>query len=122
MKKYGVRFPVRCKLHRVSAQEIQGALAQSQPLDELQIVHCPTPQAPLRVIVYSIPLNRVLGYIKEELAEKLVYALGEEFCLDGEIANRTGGKNGEYYGCNIRIFDTMELMSEYENFKHLYGE
>ena len=117
-----MHFPVRCNLHGVSAQELQGALAQSEALDELQIVHCPTPQTPLRVLAYSVPLNRILGYLHEELSEKLIYALGEGFCRDGEIASRTGGKDGEYYGCNIRIFESMEFMSEYEDFQHLYGE
>ena len=122
LRRNNLSFPVRCKLRGVSARELQGALFQSEVLDELQIVHCPTPQAPFRVIAYSIPLNRVLGYLDEALSEKLVRALGEGFCRDGEIANRTGGKNGGYYGCNIRIFESMEFMSDLENFKHLHGE
>lgn len=121
LKKSGLHFPVPCKLRGVSATELQGALIQSEPLDELQIVHCPSVKFPFGVAVYSIPLNRLLGYIDELLAEKLVYAFGEGFCLDGEIAKRTGGNDGEYYGCNIRIFESMEMMKDCEDFSHLHG-
>ena len=121
LKKSGLRFPVATKLRGVSAQDLQGALIQSQPLDELQIVHCPSAEFPFGVAVYSIPLNRLLGYLDEELSKKLVYAFGKGFCRDGEIIKRTGGKNGEYYGCNIRIFESMEFMNEYEDFSHLHG-
>lgn len=121
LKKSGLRFPIVCKLRGVSARELQGALIQSEPLDELQIVHCPSENFPFGVAVYSIPLNRLLGYIDEELSEKLVYAFGEGFCRDGEIAKRTGGTDGGYYGCTIRIFESMEMMEEYEDFSHLHG-
>lgn len=121
LKKSGLRFPVACKLRGVSAQDLQGAIIQSQPLDELQIVHCPSAEYPFGVAVYSIPLNRLLGYLDEGLSKKLVYVFGKGFCRDGEIIKRTGGTGGEYYGCNIRIFESMEMMKDCEDFSHLHG-
>lgn len=123
-KKYGVQFPLYCKIHGVKRAEHQGALLQSREKDELQLVHSPTREFPYNVYVYSIPLNRILGYLHNELSEKLVKIFGENFCRDGVIENLTGGKTVgyKYVGCNIRILETMTSMQYVEDFSHLYGE
>lgn len=88
----------------------------------MQIVHTPSDARPFSVCVYSVPLNRVLGYIEDELAEKLVYAFGRGFCRDGEIEQITGGAPYKYRGCNIRLLETQYFMEEHEDFSHLRGE
>ena len=82
--------------------------------DELQLVHIALDEFPFNVYVYSIELNRILGYLEETLAKKLVLVFGQGFCLDGRISEITGGPpEYEYFGCNIRVFDTMNMMLPY---------
>ena len=117
-----LRFPIFCKLHGVRSPDHQGAIAQSRVGDHLQIVHTPSDVRLFSVCVYSIPLNRVLGYIEDELEEKLVYAFGHGFCRYGEIEKITGGAPYKYRGCNIRLMETQYFMEEQEDFSHLRGE
>ena len=119
-KRLKLRFPLYCKIHGVSAPEYQGAICQSREGDELQIVHTPTEKYPYNAYVYSVTLNRLMGYLDGRLAEKLARLFGNGFCIDGEICNITGGEYGEYYGCNIRIFHTTRMMSNVDDFSHLY--
>ncbi len=102
------------------AAERQGAIAQSRAKDKLQLVHAPVESYPFNVYIYSIPLNRVLGYLEKRLSEKLVKLFKKGFCLDGVIENITG----EQYairGCNLQIFETRTMMSNVNDFSHLYG-
>lgn len=118
-----LQFPVYCKLHGVKKPNRQGALAQSHAEDGLQIVHVPLKDYPNNVYAYSIPLNRVLGYLDEALAKDLILELGEGFCVDGRIRTLLGGPpKYKYYGCAIRIHNTKSLMAGVEEFKHLHGE
>ncbi|MBQ8323359.1 MAG: hypothetical protein IJX91_05270 [Clostridia bacterium] len=116
----GLVFPLLCKVRGVKTAERQGALAQSRAGDKLQLVHVALKDYPHNVYVYNVPLNRVLGYLQRDLAEKLVYALGKGFCRDGEIENVTGEEYGTR-GANIRIFDTAEAFSGETDFSHLHG-
>ena len=122
LNEMGLHFPLFCKAHAVKSPERQGALAQSRDGDNLQLVHTPTEEYPFCITIYSIPLNRILGYLGVELSEKLVHAFGEGFCCDGEIENVTGGPPYKYYGCNLRIMDTQELFEDIEDILALYGE
>ncbi len=110
MKKSGLSFPVLTKLHGVKSQDRQGALAQSEIGDKLQFVHVALPDYPHNTYAYSIPLNRVLGYLDKELAEKLVYIFGKDFCLDGAIDKIIGGPPMKYRGALIRVFDNNVFM------------
>lgn len=65
-KKYDLRFPVCCKAHGVSFADRQGALAQSRSGDELQLVQVPLENYPQNVYIYSIELNRILGYLEKK--------------------------------------------------------
>lgn len=126
-KKHGkrdrLRFPVYCKLHGVKKQLRQGSLAQSRAGDGLQLVHVPLQDYPHNVYAYSIPLNRILGYLEQELAERLVEELGEGFCVDGRVSELLGGPpDYKYFGCKICIFKETTLMQNVENFSHLHGE
>lgn len=112
LKESGLQFPVFCKIHAVKSPDHQGAIAQSRVGDKLQIVHTPTQERPSCTSVYSIGLNRVLGFIEESLAEKLLLAFGQDFCRDGEVEQITGGPPYTYYGCNIRVMDTQDFLEE----------
>ncbi len=122
LKKSGLEFPVYDKIHGVKSPDRQGALAQSSVGDELQIVHVPLADFPHNAYVYSIPLNRVLGYLETETAKKLLYAFKENYCLDGEIVKILGGEPYKYLGCKIFIFPTTDLLADTEDFRHLYEE
>ncbi len=114
-------FPLNCKLHGVKTPEYQGAIAQSRAGDTLQLVHLPSKAYPHKVYAYNIPLNRILGLLHTDLAQKLIYAFGKGFCRDGEIINVTGERY-ETRGCNIRIFDTAVALQEETDFSHLYEQ
>jgi hypothetical protein len=112
--KYDLRLPAYSKIRGVTFSDRQGALAQSRKGDRLQLVHVPDNGFPYNVYVYSIELHRLLGYIDQPLAEKLVLVFGEGFCRDGEIVEVTGGPpQFPYFGCNIVIFKTMDMMNPY---------
>ena len=118
-----LQFPIYCKLHGVKKSTRQGSLAQSHEEDGLQLVHVPLQDYPHNVYAYSIPLNRVLGYLDKELAEQLIAEFGDGFCLDGRIRELIGGPpKYKYYGCKIRIYNTKSLMANTEDFTHLHGE
>lgn len=118
-----LQFPIYCKLHGVKRANRQGALAQSHAEDGLQLVHVPLKDYPHNVYAYSIPLNRVLGYLEEDLAKDLIAELGEGFCVDGRIRAMLGGPpKYKYYGCAIRIYNAKTLMQNTEEFTHLHGE
>ena len=121
-RKLGLRFPLLCKVHGVKTADRQGALRQCQALDALQLVHVPFADYPHNVYVYSIPLNRVLGYLEKDVAEKLVALFGENFCRDGEITEIVGGGTMKYVGCRLRVLESMEKMQNVTDFTHLYGE
>lgn len=122
IRRTGLDFPHSCKIHGVKPPDRQGALAQSGDGDELQIVHVPTKDYPFNTYVYSIPLNRILGYLDKRLSEQLVYVFGKGFCRDGEIESILGGTpDYSYFGCRIRIFITKEMMQDCDDISHLFG-
>lgn len=114
-KKAGISFPLYCKAHGVKQAERQGAIIQSKAGDRLQFVHVPLTAYPHNVYVYNVELNRVLGYVHKNLAEKLVAVFGKGFCRDGVIIEITGGKDYKYYGCNLQILETMSAMNGAQN-------
>lgn len=117
MQRQNEKFPLVRRLYGV--KNSQGALVQSRAGDDLQIVHAPLPNYPKNVFVYSIPLNLVLGYLDESTSEKLLFSLGANFCVDGEIESVY---QEEPFTCILRIFPTSERMKGVEDFTHLYGE
>ena len=120
-EKLGIYFPILCKAHGVTFSDRQGALAQSHAGDKLQLVHVAKESHPFNVYVYSIPLNRVLGYLEESLSKKLTKLFKKGFCIDGVVEKITG-ETHSVFGCNLRIFDTQTMMSNVHDFSHLHGE
>ena len=122
LRKSGLHFPIPCKIHGVKSMDRQGALAQSRAGDRLQLVHSAEKDYPFNVYVYSVELNRILGYLDAVLAEKLVYVFGKGLCLDGEIEKLTGGApDYAHIGCNISIFQTTSIMQDFTDFSHLHS-
>ncbi len=119
IKKHRLSFPLSTKIHGVKNADRQGAIIQCLPEDELQLVHIPLPDFPYNTYVYSIPLNRILGYLETKLATALVDIFGCGFCLDGEIENTLGGPPLHYYGARIAIFTTQVMMEKHE-LEHLH--
>lgn len=117
---YGLQFPIYCKVHGSKTPDRQGAIAQCATGDRLQIVHVPHKKYPFNMFVYNVELNRILGYVRHSFAKKLVKTFGAGTCLDALIENVTGGTPFQYYGCNIRVFDTQSMMKETEDFSHLH--
>ncbi len=103
-------FPLYCKAHGVKTTDNQGALAQSHAGDRLQIIHSPADGYPFNVYIYSVELNRILGYLQERLSKKLVELFGAGFCRDAQIKDITGGGEYTYRGCNLVIFESMHFM------------
>ncbi len=121
LNKSGLQFPLYCKAHGVKHEDRQGAIAQSRAGDQLQLVHVPLPDYPHNVYVYNIAVNRVIGYLDEALAIKLVYLFGKGFCRDGMIEAVTGGEPYKYFGCNLKIFNSAEFFKEEKDFAFLRG-
>ena len=105
----GLRFPLIANVFGISRTDEQGALLQSRVDDKLQIVHTPSERFPNRVLVYSIELNRILGYIDRSIAKDLIFVLGENFCVDGEIAELY---EGTIVGCAVLIYETTSFMKD----------
>ena len=118
----GLSFPIEDDLFRCFSFDSQGALAQSAPGDELQIVHIKLEEKRFASYVYSIRLNRLLGEIGKQLTQDLLKIFGKGFCLDGEIAE-ISKDDGEKFRCVVRVFDTSDMMKPYlEELPYLFSE
>lgn len=120
-KKSGLTFPVLTKIHGVKTQDRQGALAQSASGDKLQLVHVALPDYPYNVYVYSVTLNRILGYLDVTIAKNLFLVFGDGFCLDGTLDDILGGPPLKYRGARVRIYDDNVFMQN-EIFSTLYEQ
>ena len=120
-KRLQLVFPVFCKAHGVKHLDRQGAILQSKQGDRLQLVHVPLKAYPHNVYVYNVELNRVLGYLHKNLAEKLVELFGNGFCRDGVVVAVTGAEEHKYHGCNLQILESMSAMNDLTDFAHLKG-
>lgn len=122
----GLSLPIETKIFGSAFPDFQGALQQSEIDDQLQIVHLPLEKYPYNAYVYSIPLNRILGYVPKELAEDLLYVFGDGYCLDGELFEKydVADKNETpVYEGRIAIFKTTSYMKPHlETLPYLHGE
>lgn len=99
----------------------QGALAQSLPGDELQLVHVKNGNN-FAAYAYSIRLNRLIGELGRQLTQDLLKIFGKGFCLDGEIAAISKDEN-EKFRCSVRVFNTSSIMAPYlEELPYLFSE
>lgn len=117
----GITFPVEDDLFRCFTCDSQGALAQSRPGDELQLVHIKNGNN-FAAYAYSIRLNRLIGELGRQLTQDLLKIFGKGFCLDGEIAAISKDEN-EKFRCSVRVFNTSSMMAPYlEELPYLFSE
>ena len=110
----GISLPCQTRVFGSSNLNAQGALAQSREGDLLQVVHTPTERHAYNVYVYSIELNRVLGYLDKDLAKSLVSIFGNGFCLDAQIDEIIGSDaKTDPFVADIVIFKTTTFMEPY---------
>ena len=109
----GLSLPCKGFVYGTSNASSQGALAQSHEDDKLQLVHVPTEYHPYNTYVYSIELNRILGYLDRELAKTLLSVFGEGFCLDGKISEIWGDGKETPFGFSVTVYQTMSFMTPY---------
>lgn len=107
----GISFPLEDKLFCCRSADRQGALTQSRAGDCLQIVHVKHNDR-FTAVVYSIPLNRIVGCVGKQLTQDLLRVFKSGFCLDGEIAAIHKDENGNSH-CVIRVFNSAAMMSPY---------
>lgn len=112
----GLHMPLYANVFGTSHKDVQGALAQSRVGDCLQIV-----RANGKAFVYNIELNRIVGYVDREIDKDLLFVFGNEFCLDGEISDIYGGRDGSLFSCRVKIYDTCTFMRDrLSDIRYLY--
>ena len=120
LRKSGLHFPLIREVRGERFADFQGALFQSAEKDALQIVHTPNQLYPHSVYVYSITLNRLIGYLDKDTSTALIGLFGKNFCRDGRIYRITGGKE-KNYRCRIYIHESCQLMAHVQDFSHLHS-
>ena len=122
-KNLSLFFPLPCIVCGVTHEDRQGALAQSKAGDKLQIVHNTQAKEKYKVYVYSVTLNRILGYLRLDVSKKLVKLFKKGFCKDGVLTARLDkSEKHPYYGCKIAVLESMDMMRDHEDFSHLYDK
>lgn len=97
-----VELPLYTKVVGVTFENRQDYLSESENDDEITVKHTPSEKYPEAMSVYNSRINKMLGYIKAELAMNLLEEYGDGCAFTGHIAEVTGG-DGRTYGCNIVI-------------------
>lgn len=98
-----ISFPIFTKAVGVTFDNCQKRIQESKNGDRLIIKHAPTSEYPDSVDIINKRTSERVGRIKSDLAKELLNACGRGFVLDAEIADITGGGEGQNYGCNIKI-------------------
>lgn len=99
---YDITLPLRTKVVGVTFENRQEYLRIAKAGDRISICHAPTDEYKEATEIIHCNTGNKLGYIKKELAERLVVEFGDYFQLEGHISEITGGDN-KNYGCNICI-------------------
>lgn len=98
-----VSFPIYTKAVGVTFDNCQKHIQESRNGDKLIIKHAPSGEYPDSVDIINERISERIGRIKSDLAKELLNACGRGFVLTAEIADITGGGEGQNYGCNIKI-------------------
>lgn len=99
----GVDFPIFTKAVGVTFGNCQTSIRESKIGDALIIKHAPTTEYPDSTDIINARTGERVGRIKADLAQEFLTAFDRGFVLDGEIADITGGSDGQNYGCNVKI-------------------
>ena len=96
-------FPIFTKVVGVTFDNCQKHIQESNIGDAVLIKHKPTEEYPESVDIINARTRKRIGRLKSDLAWEFLGEFDERFTLDGEIADITGGGDGQNYGCNIKI-------------------
>lgn len=96
-------FPIFTKAVGVTFDNCQKHIQESNIGDAVLIKHKPTEEYPESVDIINARTRKRIGRLKSDLAREFLGEFDERFTLDGEIADITGGGDGQNYGCNIKI-------------------
>lgn len=99
----GVTLPMFTKAVGVTFDNCQSAIQKSNIGDAVLIKHKPTDEYAESTDIVNARTRGRIGRINSDLAWSLLTEYDEGFVLDGEIADITGGGDGQNYGCNIKI-------------------
>lgn len=99
----GIKLPMFTKAVGVTFDNCQERIQKSKIGDPLLIKHKPTDEYPNSTDIINARTRGRIGRINSDLSWSLLDAFDEGFVLDGEIADITGGGDGQNYGCNIKI-------------------
>lgn len=96
-------FPIFTKAVGVTFDNCQKHIQESEIGDAVLIKHKPTEEYPESVDIINARTRKRIGRLKFDLAWEFLGEFDERFTLDAEIADITGGSDGQNYGCNIKI-------------------
>lgn len=96
-------FPIFTKAVGVTFDNCQKHIRESEIGDAVLIKHKPTEEYPESVDIINARTRKRIGRLKSDLAWEFLGEFDERFTLDAEIADITGGGEGQNYGCNIKI-------------------
>ena len=96
-------FPIFTKAVGVTFDNCQKHIQESNIGDAVLIKHKPTEEYPESTDIVNARTRKRVGRLKSDLAWEFLGEFDERFTLDGEIADITGGNDGQNYGCNIKI-------------------
>jgi hypothetical protein len=99
----GIKLPMFTKAVGVTFDNCQSCIQKSKVGDPLLIKHKPTDEYAESTDIINTRTRGRVGRINSDLAWSLLTAFDDGFVLDGEIADITGGGDGQNYGCNIKI-------------------
>ena len=98
-----IDFPIFTKAVGVTFDNCQKHIQESNIGDAVLIKHKPTEEYPESTDIVNARTRKRVGRLKSDLAWEFLGEFDERFTLDGEIADITGGNDGQNYGCNIKI-------------------
>ncbi len=99
----GVTLPMFTKAVGVTFDNCQSVIQKSNIGDAVLIKHKPTDEYPESTDIINARTGGRIGRVSSDLAWSLLTEYDDGFVLDGEIADITGGGDGQNYGCNIKI-------------------
>lgn len=105
-----VAFPIHTKIRGVTFEGRQAYLSESHAGDVLIVRHAPTAEYPDAIVVVNVRTGKTLGNIGNDLAASLLASFGRGCAFNAEIAEITGGADGQKnIGCNIVIDGTASV-------------
>lgn len=104
-----VIFQTNTKIVGVTRENRQSLIESLDECDEIELVREENNPYDENAIAVLNSYGEKLGYIRSELAERIVHYIEEypDTVLLGNILEITGGTDGKSYGCNIEVILAM---------------